>query len=51
MLEAAAFDLDVLQELSVDLEDLAVYVESMAPTASRYWANAGRQHVPTRAWG
>ncbi|MEW5310001.1 MAG: hypothetical protein WDW38_001837 [Sanguina aurantia] len=40
ILQAVAYDLDVLQEIAVPLEGMAEYIGTMAPTAGPYWVDA-----------
>jgi hypothetical protein len=40
ILKTVAYDLDVLQELSITLAELAEYVSDVAPTAGPYWMEA-----------
>lgn len=48
VLRAVAYDLDVLQELSLPLPQLAEYVADAAPTAGPYWVEAASS-VSTKA--
>lgn len=41
VLEAVAYDLDTLQDMSISLQQLADYISDVAPTAGPYWLSAG----------